>query len=89
MSAPSAPSHHVTVYTRVDCHLCDDAVAQVQLIAAETGADWSTVDVDADPDDRAEYGDRVPVILVDGVEHGYYRVEPDRLRRALGSGGRR
>ena len=48
---------------------------------------WSTVDVDADPDDRAEYGDRVPVILVDGVEHGYYRVEPDRLRRALSAAG--
>ncbi len=74
---------HVTVYTRVDCHLCEVAVEQVDVIAAETGATWSAVDVDADPDDRAEYGDRVPVILVDGVEHGYYRVEPERLRRAL------
>ena len=74
---------HVTVYTRVDCHLCEVAVAVVESITAETGASWSTVDVDADPDDRAEYGDRVPVILVDGVEHGYYRVEPERLRRAL------
>ena len=76
----------VTVYTRVDCHLCDEAVAQVRVIAEESGAQWSTVDVDADPDDRADYGDRVPVILVDGVEHGYYRVEPDRLRRALAAG---
>jgi hypothetical protein len=74
---------HVTVYTRVDCHLCEVAVAEVSSIAAETGAGWSAVDVDADPVDRAEYGDRVPVILVDGVEHGYYRVEPERLRRAL------
>ena len=71
------------MYTRVDCHLCEVAVAQVAAITAETGATCSQVDVDADPDDRAEYGDRVPVILVDGVEHGYYRVEPDRLRRAL------
>ena len=76
----------VTVYTRVDCHLCDEAVAQVRVIAEEAGAQWSTVDVDADPDDRADYGDRVPVILVNGVEHGYFRVEPDRLRRALASG---
>jgi hypothetical protein len=73
----------VVVYTRVDCHLCEVAVSQVAAIVAETGSTWSAVDVDADPDDRAEYGDRVPVILVDGVEHGYYRVEPDRLRRAL------
>jgi glutaredoxin len=74
---------HVTVYTRQQCHLCEVAMQQVESIAAESGATWSAVDVDADLDDRAEYGDRVPVILVDGVEHGYYRVEPDRLRRAL------
>ena len=74
---------HVTVYTREQCHLCEVALQQVESIAAETGATWSSVDVDADLEDRAEYGDRVPVIVVDGVEHGYYRVEPERLRRAL------
>ena len=73
----------VTVYTRVGCHLCEVAIDQVAKIAEAAGADWVAVDVDVDPDDRAEYGDRVPVILVDGVEHGYYQVEPDRLRRAL------
>jgi len=74
---------HVTVYTREQCHLCEIALEQVGTIAGEAGATWSAVDVDADPDERAEYGDRVPVILVDGVEHGYYQVEPERLRRAL------
>jgi glutaredoxin len=74
---------HVTVITRANCHLCAVAIAEVADITAAAGASWSTVDVDADPDDRAEYGDRVPVILVDGVEHGCYRVEPERLRRAL------
>ncbi len=82
MTERTAP-RHVTVYTRVDCHLCEVALAEVATITAETGATHAEVDVDADPDDRAEYGDRVPVILVDGVEHGYYRVEPERLRRAL------
>lgn len=76
-------TNHVTVYTRVDCHLCEVAVVEVAAITAETDATFSQVDVDADPEDRAEYGDRVPVILVNGVEHGYYQVEPDRLRRAL------
>jgi len=89
MSQLPLPAHHVTVYTRVDCHLCAEAIAQAEAIAEETGAGFSTVNVDLDPDDRAEYGDRVPVILVDGVEHGYYRVEPDRLRRALRSDGGR
>jgi hypothetical protein len=44
---------------------------------------WRSEDVDADPELRAEYGDMVPVILIDGRQHGYYRVEEERFRRAL------
>lgn len=73
----------LTVYTRAGCHLCEVAVDAAARIAADTGSAFTTVDVDADPEDQAEYGDLVPVILVDGVVHGYYRVEPDRLRAAL------
>jgi glutaredoxin len=75
--------HRVTVYTRVDCGLCATAEVDVARICADTGAGWTTVDVDSDPALRAEYGDRVPVIEVDGREHGFWRVEEDRLRAAL------
>jgi hypothetical protein len=44
---------------------------------------WSERDVTADPADYAEYGDRIPVILIDGSEHGYWTVEEDRFRAAL------
>jgi glutaredoxin len=73
----------VTVYTRADCGLCEKAEADVARICADVGAGWTTVDVDSDPELRAEYGDRVPVIEVDGREHGFWRVEEDRLRAAL------
>jgi len=73
----------VTLYTRADCHLCAEAEVVIAGVTAELGAAWQAVDVDADPEDRAEYGDLVPVVLVDGVVHAYYRVEPDRLRQAL------
>ncbi len=73
----------VTVYTRDGCHLCVDALAEASAIAAAAGAQVVTVDVDADPEDQAEYGDLVPVIMVDGVLHGYYQVDADRLRAAL------
>jgi glutaredoxin len=75
----------VTLYTRADCHLCDEAASVIAAVTSELGAGWREVDVDADPEDRAEYGDLVPVVLVDGVVHAYYRVEPDRLRQALRS----
>ena len=56
---------------------------EVARICADVGVGWTSVDVDSDPDLRAEYGDRVPVIEVDGREHGFWRVEEDRLRAAL------
>ena len=76
-------SHHVTVMSRVGCHPCEVAKTEVARICAELGATWSEQDVDGDPELRAEYGDRVPVILVDDVEHGYWTVEEPRLRAAL------
>jgi glutaredoxin len=74
---------NVTVYTREGCHLCEVAVAEAARIAADTGSAFGTVDVDADPEDQAEYGDLVPVIMVNGMVHGYYHVDPARLRAAL------
>jgi glutaredoxin len=73
----------VTVVTRQGCHLCEVAEAEVARICGELAVPWETTDVDADPELRAEYGERVPVILIDGEEHGYWRVEEPRLRAAL------
>jgi hypothetical protein len=73
----------VTVYTRAGCGLCAEAEAEVARICAVVGVGWGTVEVDSDPDLREEFGDRVPVIEVDGREHGFWRVEEDRLRAAL------
>ena len=78
--------HSVTLLTRVDCHLCAAARADVARICGELGVPWSEQDVDADPGVRTEFGDRVPVILVDGVEHGFWEVEEPRLRAVLASG---
>jgi glutaredoxin len=70
--------------TRADCHLCADAAAALGRVAAEAGLEPATVDVDADPDLQAEFGDRVPVVLLDGREHSYFTVDVPRLRRDLG-----
>lgn len=74
---------HVTVMTRQGCHACGLAEADVERICTELGVPWSAEDVDQDPELRAEYGDRVPVILIDDAEHGYWKVEEARLRAAL------
>jgi glutaredoxin len=76
----------VTLITRVNCHLCDVAKESLQRVAAQTGMAWEERDVDADPALLDEYSDLVPVILLDGKTHGYWRVEEDRLLRDLAAG---
>lgn len=79
----SPPDHRITLLSRDGCHLCESARADVARIAAELGVWWEERDVDADPDDLARYGELVPVIFVDGVQHGYWEVEEPRLRAVL------
>lgn len=76
--------HRVTLVTRTGCHLCADAEATLRRLSAELGFGYEEVDVDSSAELRAEYSDRVPVVLLDGKEHGYWRVEEPRLRGALG-----
>lgn len=73
----------VTIMTRQGCHLCEEARAVVAAVCAETGDAYEEVDIDADPDLRRRYTDEVPVTLVDGAQHDFWRVDPARLRAAL------
>jgi glutaredoxin len=82
---PPEPTQRLTLITRVDCHLCDVAKTAIARVAETAGVGWREVDVDADPALQEEYWDRVPVILLDGREHGYWRVEEHRLLRDLGT----
>lgn len=69
----------VTLYTRAGCHLCEDAAGEL----VRAGVPYSEIDITADREFEAEYGDRIPVIMLDGREHGYWRVEIARLLRDL------
>ena len=74
----------VALVTRADCHLCDAARAALDRVATRTGELWTELDVSDDIELERDYGDRLPVVLLDGAEHGYWRVEEDRLTRDLG-----
>ena len=74
----------VTLYTRPGCHLCDDARAVVQAVCADLGEAYEEVDITTDGDLEDRYGDEIPVTLVDGRQHDFWRVDAARLRAALG-----
>ncbi|GHJ46261.1 thioredoxin family protein [Catellatospora sp. TT07R-123] len=69
----------LTLYTRPGCHLCEVAAETLDRI----GEPYTEIDISGDRELEADYGDRIPVIMLDGREHGYWRVEEDRLRRDL------
>jgi len=77
------PRARLVLLTRQGCHLCETAAETLTRIGGEVGLVPEAVDVDADPELQAEYGDRVPVVLLDGREHSYFTVDVDRLRRDL------
>ena len=76
----------IEVLTRPGCHLCADAVAVIAAVCAETGDRYTERNIDDDPELRARYTDQVPVTFVDGAQHDFWRVDPQRLRRALAAG---
>ena len=75
----------VTLYGRSGCHLCDDARAAIAAVCAELGESFTEVDIDSDPALRERFSDEVPVTFVDGRQHDFWRVDPQRLRAALRS----
>ncbi len=83
----STATHSVTLLTREGCGMCTVALTRLHGICADFGLEPATVDVDeaaaTDPALRAEYGDRLPVVLLDGREHSYFDVDEPRLRADL------
>jgi hypothetical protein len=72
------------------CHLCEEARAVVARVAADLGVGWVQRSILEDPDLYERYCESIPVTLVDGVPHSYWRVDERRLRATLaaGPGGR-
>lgn len=79
------PSDHViTLIGKPECHLCEDARAVVAGLAEELGFAWEELDILQDEELYRKYWEQIPVTLVDGKQHDFWRVDPQRLRKAVG-----
>jgi glutaredoxin len=76
----------ITLLTRPGCHLCDAARDVVVRVAADLGVPWEERDITRSAQDLADYWDKIPVTLIDGVQHDFWHVNEQRLRTALASG---
>ncbi len=77
----------LTMLTRAYCHLCDTMREALLPLARQHGATLAEIDVDTDPALEAEYGDRVPVVLLGDAHAGvvlcHYHLDRQRVGDAL------
>ena len=78
----------VTLYSKPGCHLCDDARAVIERVCADLGESYDEVSILDDPALLERYAEEIPVTLVDGKQHDFWRVSEERLRAALAAPAR-
>jgi glutaredoxin len=75
--------HLVTLYGKPGCHLCDDAREVVERVRAAHPFELREVDVSIDPVLHREYGERIPVLELDGEELFEFHVDEAELARRV------
>ena len=75
----------VTVYSKPDCHLCEEAMAALRSLQPELGFALEELDITRDEALHRAYFERIPVVTLDGEELFAYFVEESVLRERLES----
>jgi glutaredoxin len=75
----------VTVYSRTGCHLCEIAIDLIKSVKQENNFSLEIKLIDNDSELEKEYGEHVPVILIDEKVHDYWRVDLNRFTKAINS----
>ena len=89
-----AQTINLTLIGKAGCHLCDDARVVVNAVLGDFRAQNTGVarhiqvnlvehDILFDEELAAQYMDDIPVLLINGKVHNYWRIDPERLRGAL------
>jgi glutaredoxin-like protein DUF836 len=77
----------ITLLGRPGCHLCDEARTVIARVAADLGVPWEERDITRSERDLQDYGEMIPVTLINGVQHDFWHVSEERLRAALAAAG--
>jgi glutaredoxin len=73
----------VVIHSRVNCHLCEEAEKNVREVLVEIHFGLEVIDINGDQELERLYGEEVPVITINGDVHDYYKVDKQRLLKAL------
>ena len=75
----------LTLIGKPGCHLCDDAEQVVDAVLKELELELRVDKKNILDDEQlfARYSEEIPVLLINGKVHNYWRIDPERLRSAL------
>ena len=73
----------VSIYSRRNCHLCEVALEVLEEMRSDLNFQITKILIDEDPKLEEKYGEQVPVILINGQPHDFFRVDPERFRLAI------
>ena len=75
----------VTVISLTGCHLCEIAIDKINLVKDQLKFELEIKLINDLPELEQEYGEQVPVILIDNKMHDYWRVDIERFTKAIKS----
>jgi len=76
-------STQVVIYSRVKCHLCQEAEKSVREVRVKIPFELEVIYIDGDQELERLYGEEVPVTLINGAKHDYFRVDKKRFSEAI------
>lgn len=74
---------HIEIYSRPQCHLCDDAKEVIERVRTRYGFTLRVINIEEDPQLEAAYGTQIPVIFINGSKAFKYRVDEAELEKKV------
>ena len=76
-------SIQVVIYSRANCHLCQEAEENVREVLTEILFELEIIYIDGDQELERLYGEEVPVTQINGAKHDYFKVDKKRFSEAI------
>jgi glutaredoxin len=73
----------VVIFSRQNCHLCHEAEKIVREVLLEISFELEVINIDGNAELESLYGEEVPVTMINGAKHDYFRVDKKRFSEAV------
>lgn len=73
----------VILYSRKQCHLCDEVKEKLARLQARAQFQWREIDIDSDPELQRLYNEEVPVVFIDGRKAFKYTLDEREFLKKL------